>query len=272
MADSMSRKTYGGQIRWLLELIRFTLKSSLSYRTAFLMQAVGMMINNASFLIVWYLFFQLFPDVNGWGYQEMIGLNGFIALEYGLVSAFGHGARRLSRDVMYGQIDKYLVQPRSVLLNTIFSDSSISAFGDMFFGIILLVVYIAMIGFSFAHMFILPVLIVSGTFVFAGFCILTQSVVFWIPNSVELSDTLFELMLGPSLWPVSSFTGTVRMFFTFFVPAIVIGGMPVNVLRSLSLLDMAAILACGIFWLGLATIVFYRGLRRYESGNLVGVR
>ena len=119
---------------------------------------------------------------------------------------------------------------------------------------------------------LLPILIIIALMIFAGFIIIVQSIVFWIPNSEELSDTLFEFMLGPSLYPNSSFTGGVRVFFTFFVPAIMISGIPINMLLSPDPLQILMMLFFGILWLFFGVFVFKQGLKRYESGNLVGIR
>jgi ABC-2 type transport system permease protein len=47
---------------------------------------------------------------------------------------------------------------------------------------------------------------------------------------------------------------------------------PVEALRSLSLSDAAAALAGAVAVVAAGTLVFYHGLRRYESGNLLAMR
>lgn len=252
--------------------MNFNLKSVFEYKSAFLMQVIGMMINNCAFIFVWYLFFQIFTSVNGWGFKEMIGINGFVALVYGIVFTMGNGIRKISRNVTYGQLDKYLVIPKNPLLSIIFSDAHISAIGDLFFGIISLVIYYAMSNFNFMQILVLPILIVFAVMIFAGFIIFAQSVVFWIPNSDELSDTLFEFMLGPSLYPNSTFTGIIRIFFSFFIPALFISGIPINIILNLDIIEILTMVVVAIAWLFFAVKMFNWGLRRYESGNLVGIR
>jgi ABC-2 type transport system permease protein len=236
------------------------------------MQVIGMMINNCAFIVVWYLFFQIFTSVNGWGFKEMIGINGFVALVYGIVFTLGNGIRKISKNVTYGQLDKYLALPKDPLLSIILSDAHISAIGDLFFGIISLIIYYAMSNFNLAQVLILPLLVIFSIMIFVGFIITAQSVVFWIPNSEELSDTLFEFMLGPSLYPNSSFTGIVRIFFSFFVPALFISGIPINIILSLNLFQLLLMFGVGLAWLFVSVKIFNLGLKRYESGNLVGMR
>jgi ABC-2 type transport system permease protein len=117
-----------------------------------------------------------------------------------------------------------------------------------------------------------PILVILTVMIFGGFIVVAQSVVFWIPNSEEVSDTLFEFMLGPSLYPNSSYIGAVRFFFTFFVPALLISGIPVNILLEPNVNTIILMIGIALLWIFLAISIFKIGLKRYESGNLVGSR
>jgi len=260
------------QLLWVMELLRFNLKSVLEYKAAFLMQVIGMMINNIGLISVWYLFFQIFNDVNGWSFKEMIGLHGFIALIYGITFSLGNGIRKISKNVNYGQLDKYLLLPKNPLLSVIFSETQISAVGDVAFGLVSLTIYFTISNLQIAQLLILPLLVFFVLLVFSGFIICIQSLAFWIPNSEELSDSLFEFLLGPSLYPNSSFVGGIKIFFTFFIPAIVIGGLPINILLGLDISRVFLLTFLGLFWFVLSSLVFNHGLKKYESGNLVGTR
>lgn len=260
------------KLLWLLASIKYSAKSTIAYKTSFAIQVVGMIINDLGFFGVWYLFFTIFKDVNGWQFKEMVGLIGFIALTFGLVDACGSGIRKISRYVTYGQLDRFLVLPKSPLVSAILSESSISAVGDMAFGLVSIIIYFVISDLGLLSALMLIPVMVFALMAFCGFIIVVQSLVFWIPNSDELSGTFFEFMFGPALYPNASFTGAVRIFFTFCIPAIVIGGLPIDILLKPNLKDILTLAVLGISWLKVSTVVFYKGLRRYESGNLVGVR
>lgn len=233
---------------WIIESLKLNLKSVLEYRAAFFMQVAGMMINNLGIMAVWYVFFQIFNDVNGWNFKEMIGLHGVIALIYGMTFSFTNGIRKISKNVTYGQLDKYLLIPKSPLLSIIFSDAQVSAVGDIFFGVAALTTYFVISRFQVMQILILPLLVLFALMMFAGFIICVQSLGFWIPNSEDLSDALFEFLLGPSLYPSSSFEGGIRIFFTFFIPAIAIGGIPIGILLTFDLYQILLLAFLGFFW------------------------
>jgi ABC-2 type transport system permease protein len=79
-------------------------------------------------------------------------------------------------------------------------------------------------------------------------------------------------MFGPSLYPSSTFVGLSRVVFTLIFPSLVIGGIPVNILLTLNPSEMLLFLLIAIFWLFFSIFLFNAGLKKYESGNMIGNR
>ena len=48
------------------------LKSKMSYRSDFIISLIGMLFTNISGFITFWILFQNFPSINGWGYYEII--------------------------------------------------------------------------------------------------------------------------------------------------------------------------------------------------------
>ncbi len=257
---------------WIAENLRFNFRVFTEYKAAFVLQSVGMILNNAAFLVVWYIFFHIFGSVNGWGFKEMLGLDGFVGFGYGVAFSLTYGATKISKMATFGLLDRFLTLPQNTLTMVSLSDVQMSAIGDLVLGALLIGAYVVTVGPSFTRIALALLFAGMVSLVVLGFTIVVQSIVFWIPNSQELSDALFEFMLGPSLMPNSAFTGAMRFIFTFIIPAIVIGGLPVNIILSPSIKGLIVMTAISLAWVYLAQWVFNRGLRRYESGNLVGTR
>jgi ABC-2 type transport system permease protein len=68
------------------------------------------------------------------------------------------------------------------------------------------------------------------------------------------------------------FHGLVRGLLFTVVPAAFVAYVPVELLRALDPAWLAAEIGFTLGILALAVAVFYRGLRRYESGNLMIMR
>jgi len=80
-----------------------------------------------------------------------------------------------------------------------------------------------------------------------------------------------EAVKGISRYPMGLFQGAIRLILYTLIPAGFVGAVPVEVVEthSLSLLGgMAAAAAISVLVLN---VVFYVGLRRYESGSALNV-
>lgn len=255
--------------QWILEVYRQNIRASVEYRIAFVMQVFGMAINNLGFILVWYIFFQIFGEINGWKFKEMIGLEGMTAAAYGIVLIFGRGMRNLSEKITGGKLDNFLLQPKRVFINILTSEMSVPAFGDLSQGLICLIIYFFINDFRPSLAVLFVVMTLASAMVLLGFMVITQSIAFWIPKSEQLSEMLWNVMLGGALFPGSAMQGGVKFMLMFIVPALFVGSIPIQAVLDLDWTWILGTLLMGVVWLLLSRWFFYRGLKRYESGNLV---
>lgn len=252
------------------ELMSMNLSSAMEYRVSFISQIVGMFINNGIYFIFWLLFFDAFGGaVQGYYIDDIFLLFAIITVGYGLAFMFAaNTGSELAYLIAQGRLDYYLVLPRVVLPHVIFSRMSVSTIGDITFGF---VAYLFTGRFSSVE--IVLFLITSGlaAIILAGFSVITGSLAFYIGSAQQLSQQAHNAILTFALYPNTLFTGLARFMLYTLVPAAFIGAIPVEIVRdrSLELLVLLIGVAIGI-WL-LAIWLFYRGLRRYESGSAINV-
>jgi ABC-2 type transport system permease protein len=266
MVDREINKTW----KWIVASFDRNKKVVFEYRKSLLIEILGMMINNMAFVFVWYIVFQEFGDIRGWGFQELFLLNAFVAFVYGITNIFFKGSSEISRKVMEGQLDQYITQPKSVLLNLLFSEVSASAFGDLVEGLISLIIYMIITQTPIYFVLIFIPISILATAIWIGFLIATQSIAFWLPNSDEISFTLLNMTLGTALYPNKAFSTLPRIFFTFILPATLLGTVPSDIFINPNLNQILLLLGLSIFWVVFGTSIFHRGIKRYESGNIFG--
>ena len=112
---------------------------------------------------------------------------------------------------------------------------------------------------------------VSGA-VFTASGVILHSAAFWLGRVENLARQLWEFLITFSIYPRPLFAGALKLMLFTLIPAGFIGYLPVELLREFTWLGLAAALAGAVLYVGLALLVFDRGLRRYESGNRFGVR
>lgn len=253
-------------------IIKKNIANEAALRASFLLQVVGMMINNTSLLAVWVFFFQATGEVNRWSVKETIALQGLIALVYGIGFSFFHGVRTLPQAVHLGSFDSFLLTPRNLYLRIFTAKIKTSAFGDMIYGVILLGLYFVMAHLSLLQTILLLALVVPTTLIFVNVAFCVSLLAFLIPDAGQIADEAFEIFFSPSLYPASLYSGFLRFIFLFGIPSLAIGGLPVEIVRDMKFSWFFVVWAIAIFWTMLANVLLARAVKRYEGGNLISSR
>jgi len=251
-------------------MLKNSILSAMEYRVSFVTQIVGMMINNLSFVLIWVIFFQSFPEVNGWRIQEILLLNAISSFYFGLVAMFGRGAIHLSVMISKGELDQFLTYPKNVLWQLSTSKTEISAIGDILFGVVLFFLsgYVSVLNFLFFLLLGLLTAIIAYSFV-----VITQSFFFFVEAKLEQTeDALFQILMSFSLYPQSVFTGVLKVISLTVFPVFFLGSLPVDLLKKFGWGEFLGMIAFAAFIFCLSVVIFKTGLKRYESGSSIQVR
>ena len=259
-----------------MRLLRFVahytvanLQAALEYRAAFWAQVVSMLLNDAMWIAFWALFFAQFSVVRDYQFVDVVTIWGVAALSIGVGTAVFGNCHRFAADIAAGGLDFYLVLPKPVLLHLVVSRMSWSAWGDVLFG--------AGVYFALAHPSPLQgvefvVLSAAATAVLVSYCIVANSLAFWLGNAEGVASQLTGALILFSTYPDALFSGAVRVLLFTLLPAGFIVYVPAHLLREWSWPLFGALCAVAVGSVALASAVFYAGLRRYESGNLLAMR
>lgn len=256
------------ELKFLLAVWKANLLSAMEYRGAFLSQAIGMMVNDFMYFVIWIIFFNRFNDVRGWQLSDMYVTYGVLASSFGLVSLLFGNAFNLSEIISKGRLDYYLSFPRPVLLHAVASRMIASGMGDFSYGFL-------SYGFS-GHFswdgllrFILATLLAAA--VFAAFLILIQSLAFWLGIMSNLSALALQAMLTFGIYPITLFDNYAKLILFTLIPAALMGAVPAEFIRHFTWQTLAQMLVGAVTFLFIAVAVFRLGLRRYESGSAIQV-
>lgn len=256
-------------VRFVAAYVVLNLSAAIEYRAAFLSQVVGMAVNDGIMIVFWWLFFRRFPRVGGWGLADVLLLWGVVAAAFGLGTAVFGNCTRLASMIATGQLDYYLALPKNVLLHLLVSRSSTSAWGDVAFG---LVAFVAAGDLRPTTALLFLALTATGCAVFVAYHVLVGSAAFWIGNAESFSAQASSALINFSTYPGSIFEGWIKVLTFTLIPAAMIGHVPVGLLRRFDPLAFLGVVAFAVLSVSISAAVFQVGLRRYESGNLVGLR
>ncbi len=259
----------GRAARLFLHYARFNLSAGMEYRASFITQVIGMFLNNSAFIVFWLVLYANVGDVNGYGFGDVMFLWSLTALGFGMAGVFLGNATQLSRVIYTGELDVYLLQPKPVLLNFLLSRMSVSAWGDISFGIIL---YAVTQPLQPGRILLFLIFSVLMGLVLVSLRVFYHSATFFFGNAEEFAIMASDLALSFSLYPGTIFQGPVVILLHSLVPAALISYIPVRLFRSFDPVLMLLLLVGDAAVMMAAWGAFRLGLRKYESGNRMGTR
>lgn len=256
-------------LRLTWRYLRHNLMSAMAYRGAFVLQIFGMLLNDLMLLVFWTLLFQRFPLLNGWDLTGVVTIYAVSAAGFGLTVVVCGNVTRVAQTIASGDLDYYLALPADPLLHLLSARMDLPGWGDMLFGMVL---YVAVVpgGWQTFPLFLLLTALIAV--IFCGVGVLAGSLAFWLGQAQDLALQWFNATLSFALYPVDFFPGLVRVCLYTLLPSAFIGSVPARLLLQFDGEQLGLLAAFALGLALLARFVFYRGLLRYESGNLVATR
>lgn len=255
---------------WLSWRINF--KAATRLRGAFVLQVVGMMVNNLGLMFAWLFLFQRFGTINGWSGLDYIGVQGINMMVFGVVILLNAGLTELPRYVDRGTFDVFLTKPAAILPQIACSAIEVATVGDIVLGGVLIGGYMAAAhtGVLAALAFLVAMLI--GMVLMWCFTLLPFTLAFYMFDSDKIARALQFFFLDSGIYPTGVLTGALRTVLLTVWPGMFIGVVPLEVIRDLKWQYLLLGLIVAGVWLVVSVWLFRRSLRKYESANLVGAR
>lgn len=252
----------------MLLSLKYNIMREMTNRVTFFTNVSFMILNNSTFIIQWLLLFSLKSDIGGYELKDVMVLWGLAAGTYGIAHLLFQRAFLLPDLILNGKLDSFLVQPKNVLLSVISSSSNVSAIGDIIYGYMVLVIF----NFSLRNLVLYTYFSIIGAFILTAFTVITGSISFWIVRGDMLSENLNSIMINFSTYPDGIFKGAVRLLLYTLVPVGIVVYLPLRIMLHFELSSFLIVTIFTVAIMTVAFIVFYQGLKRYTSSNLMSAR
>lgn len=239
-------------------------------KSAFIISIIGMFLNNFSFTFLWLYFGKSVGVLNGFAPMDIFGIYAINTTSYGIVCAFLYGLFNIPSYISSGNFDKFLITPKNTLIKVVTSSISTSAFGDLLFGITCFIIFCLSTKISLIGILLVILFIILSTIVFFSFSLICMSISFYLMDGENISNGLYGMFVGSSLYHGGAFTGVLKAIFIFIVPSLLLGAIPIEIINSFSFVKVLLFIVLTVFWLVFSIYFFYRSLRKYESNNFFG--
>ena len=239
-------------------------------KSAFIISIIGMFLNNFSFTFLWLYFGKSVGVLNGFAPMDIFGIYAINTTAYGIIHSFMYGLFNIPSYISSGNFDKFLITPKNTLVKVVTSSISTSAFGDLLFGVTCFIIFCLSTKLSVIGILLMILFIIFSTIIFFSFSLICMSISFYLMDGENISNGLYGMFVGSSLYHGGAFTGVLKAIFIFIVPSLLLGAVPIEIINSFSFLEILLFIILTVFWLIFSIYFFYRSLRKYESNNFFG--
>ncbi len=254
-------------LRVILLSIKYNIIRQMVNKKSFLFSVFLMFASNASFLVQWIVIFSISKD-SELTMKYILLIWGICSSSVGLSNILFGGVHFLPKYIEEGKLDAYLVQPKNTLLQVATSYSSVSAIGDIIYGLVV----VLLASFKIKTFILFVLFSFLGSCIYCAYHVIIFSLIFYSLNFKEVTWTLARLPVSFGTYPDTIFSTGIKFFLFVILPLGAMVYFPVKVIINGNILFVLAIILYSIFIVTLAFIMFYNGLKRYTSSNLMSSR
>ncbi len=245
--------------------IKYNLIKAMENNVAFATSVIMMIVNNASFIIQWLTIFAFKESLGGYSLNDVMLFWAISSGGFGLAHILFNGIIKMPEYIETGKLDAYLTVPKNPLCYLATSSLEPSAFGDLIYGYIALIIF----NFSIKNILLYTILIIFGALIYISFVSIYNSLSFYYYRSSFITDALRDAFLNGSLYPDVIFNRGIKIIFFTLIPSALASWIPVHLIMDFKLINLIILILFTISIVILAFITFNKGLKNYSSSNLM---
>ena len=257
-----------GNLKLMFLGIKYNIMKCMENKVAFATSVIMMIFNNATFIIQWLTIFAIKESVGGYTLNDVMLFWAVSSGAYGLAHIFFNGVNKIPQYIEEGKLDAFLTTPKNPLCYVLSSSTEPSAWGDLIYGYIALIIF----NFSIKNILLYSILIIFGALIYASIICIFNTLTFIFYKSSEVTGVITSALLNSSLYPDVIFGRAVKIIFFTIVPSGFACWIPVHLIMSFNPINLIILIVATIIFVSLAFILFNQGLKRYSSSNLMGAR
>ena len=255
---------------------KIIMKSWFQYKVDAVLRSLAVFLREATGIIVIYFTLLKFDTLNGWDIHELLFLFSLQFLTYGILIIFFTGLRDFGGTVRNGGFDRFILRPRGLLLQLIFSNADwFAAIGHGGLGIVLFVISAGNAGITWsagAVIYYIAV-VIGGVLIQGAIFLFLATLNIYLLETNSLKELFYFNARKFAGYPISIFHKAIQFCMIYVVPFAFVNYFPAQYLLRKE--DMAGYPSVYMYLtpavgavLYLATYGFWRySLRFYKSSG-----
>lgn len=250
--------------------LKIHFKKLWQYRLSLLLSLISQTLTSAMAILTIYFLFDRFKIVDGWTFQQVSLSYAVSYLCFSFVECFFRGIDQFPKLIKTGQLDSFLIRPRSILTQAICADVEFSKIGRLIVGMAVLIYSCVIQPFAFTPLkvLVLMLMIVCGIVVFLSLFLIGAAVSVFTIDGIEAMNILTDGGRELCQYPVNIYGEFVKNFFTFIVPFACFNYLPMQFLFNMPNVSVWGNILTplyGFLFFIPAVIFFNLSLKKYTS-------
>ncbi|MEH2157872.1 ABC transporter permease [Nostoc sp.] len=209
--------------------LSISIRSQIQYRAAFIMLLIGNFLSTGLEFFGVFVLLTRFKDLQGWSLSEIALFYSIVNISYALSDSISRGFELFPSLLKSGEFDRFLLRPRSTVLQLAAQELSLRRFGRLAQGLFVLFWSASTlhIAWSLDKILLAVTTILGGACFFYGLIILQATLTFWTIESLEIMNIVTYGGVETAQYPLAIYQPWFRRFFTFVIPLACVSYYPV---------------------------------------------
>lgn len=209
------------------------MKSWFQYKVDAVLRSLAVFLREATGIIVIYFTLLKFDTLNGWDIYELLFLFSLLFLTYGVLIIFFTGLRDFGRTVRDGGFDRFILRPRGLLFQLIFSNADwFAAIGHGGLGIVLFVFSAGNVGITWNAGSVIYYItaVIGGVLIQGAIFLFLATLNIYLLETNSLKELFYWNMRKFAGYPISIFHKAIQFCMIYVVPFAFVNYFPAQYL------------------------------------------
>ena len=202
------------------DLLVAQIKGQTSYKMSFVIEIIGYFVAYNINLIVIYFIFLKFPTIRGWTMAEIYYIAGLASISYSVAQTLAEGINRVPELIFNGEFDRFLVRPRSIIIQILPLSFRLFRISLLINGTIGICIAFSMLQLNLLHYRIIFFIIsvISSTIVYFGIYLTGAAFCFWTIQGTELINAFSHGGYELNRYPITVYHKWMQKLFLYIIP------------------------------------------------------
>ena len=196
------------------------LKSMFEYKASLIFNTITSALYTVVTFFGVYFLFQKFDTVAGYTMSDILITYSIICFSFYTTQCFFRGFDEFDKLVMTGELDRFLIRPRSVFMQVLGHKVEFSRLGRVIISAIIMMIALATSTIEWTFMRVLTVILmnVGSVLIFAGMFLLYSGICIFTIEGLEVVNIITNGGQQLSEYPIDIYSKFFKIVFTYIIP------------------------------------------------------